>query len=404
MAAITKREFDIRQPYFPEESEHDAFYIGIANGLIDEMAATEFGGQVGPDMCKHIALTLVGYYQDVINDAGVWRSFVEANRQLYGWSVPFHTLGEQYIDFELNVEDVRFVIWYDIAMMDMRCRTINPHDKSLLGMADKVYQYLEDHYDEAPLEDKYNIARGLSLTDESDQEQIFALARWLFNMSWLMTPAFAMSLSEMMADPEVAADKDGITLNKRIDEAVAQSPTGPLALYTPEWVYLMLNGKLPKSAYEDPQPDTDAVHPYYAKFTAATGGKEIAYFATYEELNTFFIEALGWEKDQRHLNQMEGEHDFVLLVNKNKGMLLAKNVAKCIADPDNNLYDAAYARGHAMDLLTERGLCPADLLHYIYSHNWLPEARFTDSDDVQLVAENWDFIARCYLQEYYRGD
>lgn len=85
-------------------------------------------------------------------------------------------------------------------------------------------------------------------------------------------------------------------------------------------------------------------------------------------------------------------------------MLLAKNVARCIADPENPLYDKKYAELMAIELLAVRGKCPGDLLNYIEENNWLPDARFPDTDDAQLVSDNWDFIARCYLQEYYRGD
>ena len=121
-------------------------------------------------------------------------------------------------------------------------------------------------------------------------------------------------------------------------------------------------------------------------------------------MNRFFIEALGWEKDTEHLSQVKNGRDFVLLVNPKKGMLMARNVAKCIADPENPLYDKLYARKMAIELLAVRGLCPVDLLKYVLKHGWLPDACFPDSDNTELVARNADFIARCYLQDYYRGD
>ncbi|MDE6841912.1 MAG: DUF3843 family protein, partial [Muribaculaceae bacterium] len=72
----------------------------------------------------------------------------------------------------------------------------------------------------------------------------------------------------------------------------------------------------------------------------------------------------------------------------------------------------SYARTHAIDLLTERGRCPHDLLERIWHEGWLPDAVFPgDYPDEEsrvaahsLVTENHDFIARCYLQQYYRGD
>jgi hypothetical protein BACCOPRO_03685 len=113
---------------------------------------------------------------------------------------------------------------------------------------------------------------------------------------------------------------------------------------------------------------------------------------------------MGWEKGERHLDQFAGDHDFVLMVDEHKGMLLAKNIAKCIADPENPLYDWNYASGHAIELLTQRGLCPADLLKFIFANGWLPDAHFLDSENHQIVGKYHDFIARCYLQEYFRGD
>ena len=92
------------------------------------------------------------------------------------------------------------------------------------------------------------------------------------------------------------------------------------------------------------------------------------------------------------------------MVDPKKGMLLARNIAKCIASPHNQLYDKEYALRHAMDLLTERGCCPGDLLRYVCNKGWLPDALFPGTDDSDLVKHNWDFIARCYLQQYYRGD
>ena len=85
-------------------------------------------------------------------------------------------------------------------------------------------------------------------------------------------------------------------------------------------------------------------------------------------------------------------------------MLMARGIAKCIEDPANPLYDEEYAKAHAFDLLTIRGLCPGDLLRYIFDNDWLPDAKFPSSEDYALVKANKDFIARCYLQIYYRGD
>lgn len=400
MEKITEREFLIRQPSFPEVSETDIDYLRIANRLLEESGKSDFASFLPDGLLKRIALTLTDYLQDIVADAGLWRSFVDQNRKFYGWSVPFHTQSEDYIDYELNKEDVRFLVWYVIAMLWDDKRAIYPHDRDLIDFADLCYNILDSEYDGAPVNNSFNIVRGLEFNDPEDAEKIYHLGNWLFLHSYLLTPAFALTLQEL-ASNILQDDKDyDIKLNESLEEAMLQNTTGPLALYTPEWVYLMIEGKLPK---ESERTSTD-IHPYYQKFVAATDGKEIAYFGNYEELNRFFITALGWSEGEEHLSQVKGASDYVLLVNKHKGMLLARGIARCIADPDNPYYNKGYAQDHAFDLLTVRGMCPGDLLQYLFKHNWIPDARFPETEDTKLVADNRDFIARCYLQIYYRGD
>lgn len=396
---ISKQDFLVWQPSYPEITETDPFYWELANKLAEKAKETSIYQELPVGVIKRMSLCLTGYMQDVISDAGIWRSFVEANRKLYGWSVPFHETPEEYIDYELNREDVRFLVWYAIAMGYEDKRDIYPHDPKLLELSDVWFAYLESIYEEAPVPETYNLSRGLDFNDQEDSKDIYRLGQWLFLHCYLLTPAFSMTLGEIMSDPELRKQENLPMLHERLEQSMMQDPTGPLALFISEWLYLILNGKLLKHNEEKVE-----IHPYYTRFTQATGGKTVEFFDTYEALNKFFIEKLGWEAGEEHLPMMKGERDFVLMVNKYKGMLAARNVARCIASPDNPYYDKDYAEKHAFDLLTVRGLCPGDLLRMIFENDWLPDARFPETEDTKLVKENRDFIARCYLQQFYVGD
>lgn len=401
MESISLQEFLVKQPNFPQRDPAEVSYCKIANEVLKVIAKSEAGMRLDPALVKRMALGFAGYLQDIVADAGIWRSFVDANRKLYGYSVPFHSEGESYVDYELNREDIRFLSWYFIAMNDESLRDLYPHDPLLLSLADQVYEYFESVYDDAPNAAYYNISLGLELSDPEDSEKIFHLGQWLFLHCYLMTPAFALTLSGILSDEELMKSKDITKLQNRMEQSMMEDPTGPLSLFVTEWLKLIIEGKMP----EDKNSTTDESkepHPYYAKFMNATGGKPIRYFGDYEEMNMFFIEGMGWEANQEHLPQMKNEHDFVIMVNRNRGMLVARNVARCIADPDNPYYDKAYAREHAFDFLTVRGRCPADLVRYAFHNSWLPDAVFPGTDDNILVAANNDFIARCYLQQYYR--
>lgn len=401
MEKISLQKFQLRQPSYPDVVSTDEYYLDVANRLLDLKEKKALFKGLPDVVIRNMALNVVGYYQDVIADAGIWRAFVNENRRLFGRTLPFYDLPEDYIEYELNYEDVRFMCWYSIAMMWEKQRDLDPMDASVKEGAAVWFDYLEEKYEEAPVPEGYNLAKELDMTNPEDHEKIMNLGNWLYMNCYLLTPANTLTLAKILEEPEVKADDSREALVKRVHHAMSEYPTGPLALFVRQWTYLVLENRLPR---ERPSKEEKAEHPYYTKFVAATGGKRIQYFSSYAALNRFFIDVLGWAEDEDHLPQLKQGSDFVLLVNPEKGMLLANGVAKCIADPDNTLYDPAYAYKHSFELLTERGRCPGDLLNFIYDHHWLPDAHFPGNEDLKLVADNWIFIARCYLQQYYVGD
>lgn len=401
MATISEQEFLIRQPQFPHSTSTDKFYFEVANQIYDLGKNLTFRNIMPDGIARRIALTLTDYLQDIVADSGLWRSFVEANRALYGWPVPFHDVTEEYVDYELNREDIRFLVWYVIAMLWDEKRLIYPHHVGLLQYADCCYDFLEAVYEESPVPEGFReLTLGVDLKDQEDKERVYHLGNWLFLHSYLLTPAFAATLQEIMAETDSSDPDFASKLNRRLEEAMIDETTGPLALFTPEWVYLILNGKLPKIHTDEHKEE----HKYYKSFVKATGGKTILFFDSYTKMNQFFIESLGWEAGTEHLAQAKGADDYILMVNPDKGMLMARNIARCVKSPDNSLFNEAYARRHSMELLTERGCCPGDLLKVIFENKWLPFAHFPESDDYKLVEGNQDIIARCYLQLFYRGD
>lgn len=397
MAKISPQDFLYKQPGYPEPKETDPFYHGVANKLLELWENNQVFKELSDSLMKRIAVNITGYFQDIVSDSGLWRSFVDANRKLYGYSIPFHTIGETYIDYELNLEDLRFLVWYNIAMLDDNYRQLYPHDTRVLQLADIWFRYLDEIYEEAPVPVDYNLAMGLEFHDPEDQENIYHLGSWLFLHSYLLTPAFALTMQEMMSDKQLLETKDLSAIQNKIEQAMMEDPTGPLALFIPEWLKLLIEDKLPNN-----KQDEDKIHPYYQKFIKATDGEPIRYFGSYQELNSFLIDKLGWKAGEEHLAVLKDAKNIILLVNKQRGMLAARNVAEYFADPANPFYNQEVAKKDAINLLTVRGKCPVDLLKYECTKGYLPDATFPSSDDHKLIQDNWDFIARCYLQQYYR--
>lgn len=386
----------------PQETETDKYYFNLCNSLVEIAEERHLFPSYPKKVVERAALALIGYYQDVICDAGIWRSFITECRRLYGHTLPFYSdEKDEYTDYELNKADVRFMVWYSLSMNYENRRVCYPFDKEILEGADTWYEELEKVYDESPIPVDYRFSSELEIHAEEDRATIMKLANWLFLHCYLMTPAYAMTLTEISSEYDLSKDEGIIELQKRLDASMWEDPTGPLALFLGEWLYLIIEQK---PAPEPKFQETKEEHKFYTAFTRYTGGKNLQFFSTYEEMNSFFIAALGWAEGEEHLQQVKCDRDFVLMVDPQKGMLLARNIAKCVASPDNPLYDKEYAGKYAMELLTERGCCPGDLLRYICEKSWLPDAVFPGTEDRELVSANWDFISRCYLQQYYRGD
>lgn len=398
---ISEEQFMMRQPSYPEKSTTDEYYHHLCNLMMGAWKKHNLLPEWPEAVVVRAVLGLVGYFQDIIADSGLWRTFIEEHRRMYGKWLPFYETSEDYLPHELNPEDVRFLVWYSLSMNYEGRRFHDPESADIAKAADVWHAMLDTIYEEAPMPEKFFIWRGLEIGNPEEQDDVMHFSRWLFMHSYLLTPAYALTLSEIVKAHQGDSAEDIQALSRAVEESMTMDPTGPLALYLPEWLYLILDHKRVRKV-EDNGPQGE--NPTYAKFIAATGGDSIKFIGSYDDLNDFFINSLGWAAGEKHLSQLEKCSDFVLLVNREKGMLLAHDIAKCIKMESNPYYDKGYAEKHAIELLTVRGCCPADLLHYLFENDALPDAHFLPNGSQQTTHENRDFIARCYLQTYYRGD
>ena len=140
------------------------------------------------------------------------------------------------------------------------------------------------------------------------------------------------------------------------------------------------------------------------RFLKASGGESLMYFASYAALKVFFVQALGWEDEDDSLLPDLAEFDNFVLYANLKGLLIGPDVASYFADQRNLLYNKAEAEDEAYEIFCDQGICPFDLLKYGMEHNLLPDAQLPFAHGKELLHDNWDFIARWFLGEYYEGE
>ena len=333
---------------------------------------------------------MAAYVEDVVSGLGLWRCFTKEHTALYGKPLPFRKVSADWLSDEVNEEDVAFLIWNTWQKATFSHGFVSPLHPDIIRQAAAFLPLVERAYEEAPENEALAGFWDTFATKEEAERKL----TWLFGHTYLTEPSMQPYIAHV-------APHDRFIV-----------PTGPLALFLHEWTdrlaadpsrWKEVEG-LYTSEPEVPERVKEQNRRNYELFTAHTQGREVAYLPDYEALRGFLTGVLQWPDDDNHtLPQFRAHRNFVLLVNREKGILLAKDVAACIADPDNPLYRPEEARRKAFLLLTEEMLCPPDLLHRCIANGWLPDASLSGEAD-SWVQENADFIARHTLLYYYRGD
>lgn len=140
------------------------------------------------------------------------------------------------------------------------------------------------------------------------------------------------------------------------------------------------------------------------RFLEASKGKPLLFFESYAALKFFFVHSLKWEDEEDALLPDLVEFDNFIVYGNPKGLLIGPDVAEFFADEHNPLYKAEEAEKRAYEMFCEEGLCPFDLLKYGMEHQLLPDAQFPFERGKELLHENWDFVARWFLGEFYEGE
>lgn len=403
MTTITERDFMAMQPAKWHVGDSNKYYLDLAQRLARLWDESQCFASLPEGTRRAVVLAVVGYYQDVVSDAGVWRSFVAMHEHLYGTPLPFYGRSDDYVDFELNRDDLRFVIWYTIEGQQLANYRLSPLDADVKGLADLFFTVLDAEYVQAPAAADYTLTTGVDPTDTDDAEAISELGRWLFYDCYLLKPAAKQVMRHTLHQmAKILADKAGGDVMGRIDDlrdrTMLSYPTGPLSLSIGQWIKMIASNELPSFEREH----RATPHPLYEKLMRATGGKEIAFFATYRQLTDFLTGPMGWPQEPGGIfPQFKDSANFVVLANRDRGMLIAHDVAQYFAHEDNPAYDPAAAAAEGHKLVTEQGRCPVDLVKYAFRHGMLPDAVLPGDDTGHLLHDNWDFLMRLYQQSYY---
>ena len=133
---------------YKQTDDVDQYYTGIAN-QINRILHT-IGVNEDEDGYANMSLILSAWFEDIISQTHIWETFTEECQKRYGARLPFYPIGTDYISDEINMEDVRFILWHILQRQYEGDRIINPENPGIRMAAEQIYALLSKEYETAP--------------------------------------------------------------------------------------------------------------------------------------------------------------------------------------------------------------------------------------------------------------
>ncbi len=240
---ISVKEFMKMQPGYPSVGDTDKYYYVIAAHVARAWDRCGVLINIDERVRVRVVLMLIGYYQDIVADAGLWRTFTQLHEELHGQPLPHYDRSDDYIDYELNVDDVRYIIWHTLDFSPEVTDVPAPHDADILTLAQALHEVLDYDYEHAPAPVELSMLTGVDIDDENDRQATYDLAHWFYWRSYLMQGNAIEATAEAMPQARDIIERYGqensapmlYDLNDRI-MATRPATFGPITLPLSEWL------------------------------------------------------------------------------------------------------------------------------------------------------------------------
>ena len=245
---IFTQEWMAMHPY-EKPNDVDQYYTELANEIyhaLDEACFTHQFPNV--EEAKQLALSIAGYFEDIISGTCIWKTFTAECKKRYGSYIPFYeneddfiqnTLNENmppYDPDEINFADIKFLCWHHYQQSSHVQEAV-PFLFSTIELAAKlVYNVLDKEYETAPENDRlYEFLCELPTDEDKFYEYRDALAWFHYGCYFNVGNRFRlqMELERLAHSPQ--GFNDIIAYSIQIEQTM-NSRNNLLALTSAEWL------------------------------------------------------------------------------------------------------------------------------------------------------------------------
>ena len=228
---------------YEKQSTTDMYYLRLANQVLEVMQQPEHAelhDQLLPEDAIELSCILTCYFEDVISETRIWKTFAAEHYKLYNKYVPFYVIDDHYYPDEINSQDVAFLIWHYYSQVFSEDRVYSPVSPAVLELAHDVFSVFDKEYETAP--ENPTLKEFLTLPDDvEDFYEVRHLIDWLGLHSYLHYHHGFVCASEKanFIDSIQKEDYDSTMFEyiKEIHDNYVLNKCGALLAYRPcEWL------------------------------------------------------------------------------------------------------------------------------------------------------------------------
>lgn len=237
---IYNKEWLAFHPYQNADSV-DLYYVNLANKVkktfLEVLGCNPYDYEESLD---ELACMLTAWFEDVISPLGIWKAFTTECEKVYGTKLPFYDLTEEYYPGEINVQDIKLLLWLHLQILYKDKKIADPFSPHVSELADALYRVFDAEYETAPENERMQ----QYLTQDLENEGRFIGFRNI--LQWFHTQCY------LCLDNKNELDNDIAELVKKDDDIDPQSlammlysvtvsdifcrPNILLGMTTPEWM------------------------------------------------------------------------------------------------------------------------------------------------------------------------
>lgn len=242
MKKIYPKEWLELHPY-KQTNSVDQYYVGIANDIHKRLYYSTIADAFEEEEdIRHTSLCLAAWFEDVISQTGIWQAFTAECRKRYGAYLPFYPIKGDYFPDEINLEDIRFLLWHHIQYLRRGISVINPENPGIEQTAQEIYGLLAEEYETAPENERMQEFLCHSAMEEEDFFRYREVLEWFhyhcyFNIE--NTDQYLSEAEKLLDNEEIVPEMIDTIIYATRTSLALKGRHNLLSLTSPEWLALI---------------------------------------------------------------------------------------------------------------------------------------------------------------------